>query len=234
MNQIISQHGWGLDSHVWITFRDQFINNNWIWQDNERGYYNKNSKTYIWRKDNSNKQIRMLICHSLGTQLIKKSIRLEATHIVLINSFYNFIPKRRLERKYILRTLNLMKKKMENNQFNTMLDEFIKNSLSPKDIDFNFQKKLNLKYKNINRSLLMHDFEKLYIEYSPEKFFSENSNLLIINSKKDKILHQSAHNDFIKMINDNKIKKNIIELERQGHLPEKINLFEIIQKWLHN
>ena len=39
MNQIISQHGWGLDQSLWNKLKEDIIRQNWIWQDNDRGYY---------------------------------------------------------------------------------------------------------------------------------------------------------------------------------------------------
>ena len=44
MNQIITQHGWGFDSQIWCESKNQFNKNGWLWQDNERGYFNKSSK----------------------------------------------------------------------------------------------------------------------------------------------------------------------------------------------
>ena len=55
MNQIITQHGWGLDHNIWIKFKNQFIKNDWIWQDNERGYFSESSYKAEWLKDNSEK-----------------------------------------------------------------------------------------------------------------------------------------------------------------------------------
>ena len=39
MKQIITQHGWGLNKYVWDDYKVDFLNNNWHWQDNERGYF---------------------------------------------------------------------------------------------------------------------------------------------------------------------------------------------------
>ena len=39
MKQIITQHGWGLNKYFWDDYKVDFLNNNWHWQDNERGYF---------------------------------------------------------------------------------------------------------------------------------------------------------------------------------------------------
>ena len=42
MNQVITQHGWGLDQSFWDNYKVEFQKNGWHWQDNERGYFSKN------------------------------------------------------------------------------------------------------------------------------------------------------------------------------------------------
>ena len=134
MNQIISQHGWGLDHSVWDKLKKQFIKNDWIWQDNDRGYFSVSSKRVNWIKDNSEGYLRIAICHSLGIHLINKNILKEATHIVLINSFNNFIPTNN-QSKLTLRTLKKMEKKINPSEVNFMLREFINRSFLPNKVD---------------------------------------------------------------------------------------------------
>ena len=110
MNQIISQHGWGLDQSMWNKVKEEFIRQNWIWQDNNRGYYSDPHVKVNWIKDDSENNKKVVICHSLGIHLIGKEILREASHIVLINSFYNFIPSNN-ESKITMRTLLRMEKK---------------------------------------------------------------------------------------------------------------------------
>ena len=43
MKQIITQHGWGLNKYFWEDYKVDFLNNNWHWQDNERGYFSTNN-----------------------------------------------------------------------------------------------------------------------------------------------------------------------------------------------
>ena len=87
MKQIITQHGWGLNKYFWDDYKVDFLNNNWHWQDNERGYFSTNNYQAKWIKSDSKKEIRMTLCHSFGFHLMQKKILKEATHIVLINSF---------------------------------------------------------------------------------------------------------------------------------------------------
>jgi len=74
MKQIITQHGWGLDKYFWDDYKVDFLNNNWHWQDNERGYFSTNNYQAKWIKSESEKEIRMTLCHSFGFHLMKKNI----------------------------------------------------------------------------------------------------------------------------------------------------------------
>ena len=50
MKQIITQHGWGLNKYFWDYYKVNFLNNNWHWQDNERGYFSTNNYQAKWIK----------------------------------------------------------------------------------------------------------------------------------------------------------------------------------------
>ena len=39
MNQVITQHGWGLDQSFWDNYKVEFQKNGWHWQDNETVSY---------------------------------------------------------------------------------------------------------------------------------------------------------------------------------------------------
>ena len=111
MKQIITQHGWGLNKYFWDDYKVDFLKNNWHWQDNERGYFSKINYQAKWIKSESKKEIRMTLCHSFGFHLMQKKILKEATHIVLINSFNNFLPLSN-KRNFILRSLKRMETKI--------------------------------------------------------------------------------------------------------------------------
>ena len=55
MNQIITQHGWGLNKYFWDDYKVDFLKNNWHWQDNERGYFSMNNYQAKWIKSDSKK-----------------------------------------------------------------------------------------------------------------------------------------------------------------------------------
>ena len=110
MNQVITQHGWGFDQSFWDGYKIEFQKNRWHWQDNERGYFSKNVNESKWIKNNSNDQIKMVLFHSLGFHLIQRSILEEATHLVFINSFNNFLPTSK-KRNLICKSLKKWRKK---------------------------------------------------------------------------------------------------------------------------
>lgn len=232
MNQIISQHGWALDCSVWDKLKENFIKDSWLWQDNDRGYYSSQSIVSNWIENNSSKNIKLLICHSLGTQLIEPKVISKASHIVFINSFYKFIPEDR-ERNLTIRTLQRMGRKFNSKQIKLMLNDFFRRSFLPNTIETNFQNSFQSKLKNINISILENDFRKLYLETESPKLISNKCNVLIIKSNKDLILRENSSNQFIKKLNKSQNNKpQVINIENAGHIINNFDVFEIIKKWL--
>ena len=234
MNQVITQHGWGLDQSFWDSYKNEFQKNGWYWQDNERGYFSKNVNQSKWIKSNLNNQIKMVLCHSLGFHLIQENLLDEASHIVFINSFNNFLPSNK-QRKLIYRSLKIMEKKIMSFETKDVLKEFLRRSFSPNHMTIDFQ---NIFYKNLkylNNNLLLNDLKKLYTDTNSLKSFEKNCNVIIINSKNDLILEQDSSDDFIELLKKTLNKKpTLIELDNQGHCLTNLNFYQIIKRTLDN
>ena len=231
MDQFISQHGWAFDSTLWRELRKIYEENNWIWQDNERGYFNRKRVSPKWI-NNSQKQKNVVIIHSLGLHLIDKNILLSASHAIFINSFYQFIPDI-TDRKLIIRTLERMKKKLNNQEIKQLLNEFYKNSFFPNKINLNFQREIFSSYKKINLSHLKSDFHKLSICEEPPSLVSKDCNVLIIKSSNDKIVNHYSSKGFIELMKKEQSKKlRILEIENQGHIIDNYKIFNLIDNWI--
>ncbi len=234
MKQVITQHGWGLDQSFWDNDKVEFQKNGWHWQDNERGYYSKNVNQSKWIKNNLKNQIKMVLCHSLGFHLIQENLLDEASHVVFINSFNNFLPPSK-KRSLIYRSLKRMEKKIISFKADVVLKEFIHRSFLPNNMTMNFQ---NMFYKNIgglNYDLLLNDLKKLYTNKNYMKSFGKNCNVIVINSKNDLILDQESSNNFIELLDKTLTKKpTVIELANQGHCLTNLNFYQIIKKTLDN
>ena len=232
MNQIISQHGWGLDQSIWVKLKEEFIRQNWAWQDNDRGYYSDSCVKVKWIKNDSDKNKKVALCHSLGTHLIGKEILKEASHIILINSFLNFIPSNN-ESIITMRTLRRMERKINTSEVQFMLEEFISRSFMPNQVDIRFKSIFNLESKQINMKSLLKDFQKLYLQQSTFNLFSENAEVLIIKSKNDFILKEYAFNEFINLLNNSQTNKpKLVQIENQGHLIDNDFMIKILKDWL--
>ena len=232
MNQVISQHGWGLDQNIWNRLKDEFSKKNWIWQDNDRGYYSDSPINVKWIKDDSDQKIKVAVCHSLGIHLIEKEILKEASHIVLINSFNNFIPTNN-ERNITLRTLRRMENKINKLHINLLLKEFITRSFLPHKVNTSFKAVFNLNSKQINVRILLNDFQKLYLEKKTFNLFSRSAKVLIIKSKNDFILKEYASNEFINLLNNSQLNKpKLVQIENQGHLIGNNYIVKVLKDWL--
>tara|TARA_B100000073_G_C23740385_1_gene573557 strand:- start:1720 stop:2421 length:702 start_codon:yes stop_codon:yes gene_type:complete len=231
MNQIISQHGWGLDKNIWNAFKKQSQKIGWQWQDNERGYFSQKSENLQWLNSSSS-SAKILICHSLGTHLLESKIVLEATHIVLINSFNNFIPNNS-DRKLILKSLKRMEQKIKNNEIEKLIEDFLVRSFMPNPVETHFKDFFKSNNLIVNHRLLLNDLNELYIENRDVKLFPDKSKLLLIQSKNDFILNAESHIDFVSFLKESQCKMpSIIELEKQGHILTNINLIKIIKDWM--
>ena len=228
MKQIITQHGWGLNKHFWNDYKVDFLNNNWHWQDNERGYFSENNYQAKWIKSNSKKEIRMTLCHSYGFHLMQKKILKEATHIVLINSFNNFLPLNN-KRNLILRSLKRMETKIIKDEPKDMLKEFIYRSFMPNDINNSFKNIFYKSLESLNKTLLLSDLKQLYINRDFPVFFKKDCKIIFIKSEHDLILDNESNNNFLNSLNKTLYFKPIlIKLAQQGHCLNNLNLYEIL------
>jgi len=232
MKQIITQHGWGLDQDIWINLKREFSNKDWIWKDNERGYFSYATNSCQWEE--LYEAERIILCHSLGIHLIKESLFKEATHIVLINSFNSFIPPNK-QSTLTIKTLKRMEKKINPNLVRSMLEEFINRSFLPNSVDKEFISKYKKKLKEINISLLIQDFQKLYQVNSIKKIFPKNTKFLFFKSLNDFILPEDSIDNFLDEISfSHKNKTKLIKLENQGHLFSEISISNQIKEWIIN
>ena len=234
MNQVITQHGWGFDQSFWDSYKEDFQKNEWHWQDNERGYFSKNIIQSKWIKNNLNNQIKMVLCHSLGSHLIQRNLFDEATHVVFINSFNNFLPTSK-KRDLIYRSLKRMEKKIATLETEGTLKEFIRRSFAPNKMNINFQNMFYKNLKDLNNNLLLNDLKKLYKDKKLPHFFEKNCSVIVINSKNDFILDRDSSNNFIELLNKTLTKKpTLIELSNQGHCLTNLNFYQIIKRALSN
>ena len=234
MNQVITQHGWGLDQSFWDSYKVEFQKNGWHWQNNERGYFSKSVNQSKWVKNNFNDRIKMVLCHSLGFHLIQGNLLDEASHVVFINSFNNFLPSSK-KRNLVYRSLKRMEKKIISFETEDMLKEFIHRSFLPNNMNNNFQTMFYKNLRGLNNNLLLKDLKKLYTDKNSLKTIGENCNVIVINSKKDFILDPDSSNRFIELLNKKLTKKpTVIELSNQGHCLTNLNFYQIIKRTLDN
>ena len=228
MKQIITQDGWGLNKHFWDDYKVDFLKNNWHWQDYERGYFSTNNYQAKWIKSESKKEITMALCHSFGFHLMQKNILKEATHIVLINSFNNFIPASN-KRKFILRSLKRMETKIIKDETKDMLKEFIHRSFMPNHMNNSFKNIFYKSLESLNKTLLLGDLKQLYINRDIPLFLRKDCKIIFIKSENDLILdNESTHNflDFLNItLHNNTI---LIKLTQQGHCLNNLNLYKIL------
>jgi len=176
----------------------------------------------------------MTLCHSFGFHLMQKKILKEATHIVLINSFNNFLPLSN-KRNFILRSLKRMETKIIKDETKDMLKEFIHRSFMPNHMNNSFK---NIFYKSLesfNKSLLLGDLKQLYINRDIPLFLRKDCKIIFIKSENDLILDNESNHNFLDSLNKTLERKPIlIKLAQQGHCLNNLNLYEILRNTIND
>jgi len=170
----------------------------------------------------------MTLCHSYGFHLMQKTILKEATHIVLINSFNNFLPLSN-KRHFILRSLKRMETKIIKDAPKDMLKEFIHRSFMPNDINNSFKNIFYKSLESLNKTILLSDLKQLYIDRDFPLFFKKDCKIIFIKSENDLILDNESNNNFLDFLNKTLERRPIlIELPQQGHCLNNLNLYKIL------
>ena len=176
----------------------------------------------------------MTLCHSFGFHLMQKKILKEATHIVLINSFNNFLPLSN-KRNFILRSLKRMETKIIKDETKDMLKEFIYRSFMPNDIEDSYKNTFYKSLESLNKTLLLGDLKQLYINRDFPVFLRKDSKIIFIKSENDLILDNESNNNFLDSLNKTLERKPIlIKLTQQGHCLNNLNLYEILLNTLND
>jgi len=176
----------------------------------------------------------MTLCHSFGFHLMQKKLLKDATHIVLINSFNNFLPLSN-KRNFILRSLKRMETKIIQDEPKDMLKEFIYRSFMPNHINNSFK---NIFYKSIeslNKTLLLRDLKQLYVNRDFPEFLRKDCKIIFVKSENDLILDNESNNNFLDSLNKKLDRKPIlIKLAKQGHCLNNLNLYEVLLDTLND
>ena len=157
-----------------------------------------------------------------------KKILKEATHIVLINSFNNFLPLSN-KRNFILRSLKRMETKIIKDEPKDMLKEFIYRSFMPNHMNNSFKNIFYKSLESLNKTLLLSDLKELYINRDFPVFLRKDCKIIFIKSENDLILDNESNNNFLDFLNRTlDMKPILIKLAQQGHCLNNLNLYEIL------
>ena len=170
----------------------------------------------------------MTLCHSFGFHLMPKKILKDATHIILINSFNNFLPLSN-KRNFILKSLKRMETKIIKDETKDMLKEFIHRSFLPNHMNNSFKNIFYKSLESLNKTLLLSDLKELYINRDFPVFLRKDCKIIFLKSENDLILDKESNNNFLDSLNKTLDSKPIlIKLAQQGHCLNNLNLYEIL------
>ena len=127
MNQVLAMHGWAGHAGQWHHWQNTFGSLGWTWLAGERGYTHGPTRMPNW--SNTDGQ-RMVIAHSLGLHLLPAPVLQQATAVVLLGCFAEFVPKGRAGRA-VATGLRGMDSTLGTSLEAAMLGPFFENAAAP-------------------------------------------------------------------------------------------------------
>ena len=165
---------------------------------------------------------------------MQKKILKEATNIVIINSFNNFLPLSN-KKNFILRSLKRMETKIIKDEPKDVLKEFIHRSFMQNHMNHSFKNIFYKSLESLNKTLLLSDLKQLYINRDYPVFLRKDCKIIFIKSENDLILDNESNNNFLDYLNKTLDRQPIlIKLAQQGHCLKNLNLYEILLNKLND
>ena len=200
--EIIAYHGWGFDRNCWKKWQE-ILSYKFQFQIYDRGYFGDDHSPQF--KKNSQK-IKIIFAHSFGLHLCPLQQLKKSNILVLFNSFTEFHPGDKKQRKRSKYALRLMINEFKNNP-KTVLESFYKKSYYPFPSIFP-------NYDGINWKKLEKDLHLLDTSIVDINILKKIPKIYIINGSKDRIINPSHAQEFSNLSN---INFQSFNLEGVGH-----------------
>lgn len=234
MKEVIAMHGWSGDSNTWNLWAQDFKRNGWHWKSGERGYGDLPPFFPAWNQEiyKSKNHRRVFIGHSLGPHLIDKKILSNATDVVMLASFSQFIPKGAKNRT-LQKALNGMQKLIGTNEEAKMLRTFLEKACEPisssEVISGPIEKGLSIE----GRKKLKADLQLLIKTEGLPLGFPKEARVLVVEDKQDCIVLPASRASLLQALNQhigNEPTHWI--LNGSGHALLEPSLIQRVQQWL--
>ena len=234
MKEVIAMHGWSGDSHEWNLWSQLFQANGWHWKSCERGYGELNPFNPIWPKQFSKdeSQQRVFIGHSLGPHLIDKKVLSNATHVVLLASFGEFIPKGTTSRP-LKTALKQMEARLGTKDEEEMLKTFLEKACEPMPssavIPGPIQKGLSIE----GRETLKADLQLLIKTNGLPNGFPNKAKVLVVEDQQDAIVTSESKTSLLKELRQHlRDEPTHWILNGTGHALLEPRLIQRVHKWI--
>ncbi len=234
MKQIIAMHGWSGDSNGWNRWSHHFRKKGWYWQSGERGYGSLPAIQPNWEKDSetSNKQIRIIICHSLGAHLLKEEVFQHANKVVFLCSFSKFIPTGS-EGRAIRTALTGMKNCLGTKNEEAMLSTFLQKACSPAPTNSLPSGPIDQGISHVGRQNLQADLDLLMQTSGIPSGLSPLAKVLVVEGAQDLIVTPSSRKTLLEDLEKHlKEKPTFWSMPEMGHALLDPNLIKRVQSWL--
>ncbi len=214
MPSIAFFHGWGFDRTFWGNIQ---LGSGWETFVFDRGYFGTQEM------HEQLPQVDLIVAHSWGIHWVPEHLLKQASGVVLLNSFFQFLPTNKLEQVKTRRIVDKMLIGFRENP-HQVLEQFYLNVFAPQTVAWDIPDFLH-------HTLLAHDLEQLKNKAFDLRSVSEKTRWLIMQGKKDVIRPFQGEQEWEAVHNQARLKI----IESAGHAIWKTHTQECIQSirlWL--
>tara|TARA_Y100001968_G_scaffold201510_1_gene185051 strand:- start:26781 stop:27494 length:714 start_codon:yes stop_codon:yes gene_type:complete len=233
MKEIIAIHGWCGDSKIWEPWKKYFELNGWSWKNANRGYGAIPPINPNWSKSKSDtSQKRLLICHSLGSHLIDEKTLSNATSIILLSSFSQFIPDSK-ESRHLKKALEGMKRSLGTFNEKAMLKSFLSKVYLPHTTIPITHAQIVNEITTQGRAKLIDDLELLINTNGLPNSFPIKAEVLSIYGEEDSIVPKSSNNLLIKALKKHlHTQPTFWAISKEGHSLFISSILKQVANWI--
>ena len=234
MKQVIAMHGWSGDGGTWHAWERHFNRRGWCWCSGERGYGDRTPVVPSWQKTKREESgsCRAVIAHSLGPHLIGPDVLAQATDLVLLASFGQFVPEGPSGRA-LRAGLKGMRKAIGSDGEAAMLRTFLQRAAQPGSANAlppgPVQKGLSAE----GRERLTIDLDRLIATRGLTVGIPSNARVLVVDAGDDAIVAPTASRDQLQALERHLVQApEHWQLAHAGHALLVPDLLMRVQQWL--
>jgi pimeloyl-[acyl-carrier protein] methyl ester esterase len=185
---LIAMHGWGGDSRGWQPWARLAAGRGWSFSSGERGYGQLPPGMPSWEPE---ARRRVVLAHSMGPHLLPAKLLQQATTVVLLASFANFVPGGPAGRS-VRAALRAMSQRLQAGEAGPLLSDFLQQVAAPHPASALPPGPLEQGLSPAGEQRLLEDLQQLAQTSALPDGFPSGAAVLIVEANDDLIVHEAS------------------------------------------